>query len=83
MLIKDISPGFAQWAFGESYSDIMVYYDLVKSWNKLHGGLMVFPATWNLENEQCFLRTIYSMHMRWLKYKQKGINDSAFEELNG
>ena len=75
MYIKDIGPQFSEWAFGKEDHSAMAYHELIKVWNNRHDDVVVFPTTWNLENEQCFLRTIYGLHKRFMNFKLKRIND--------
>ncbi len=80
MLIKDIDNDFSLWAFGKEDHSTMHFYELVRNWNKLHANLFVYPETWNLENEQCFIKTIKLIHKRWLKFKTDSITDNMFGE---
>lgn len=80
MLIKDIDTDFSLWAFGKEEHANMPFYELVRSWNKLHDNLFVYPESWNLENEQCFIKTIKGIYKRWLRHKTEGIADDTFGE---
>lgn len=67
---------FIKWAFGMEDLSSLSYIPATTYWNKKHSYFMMFPSTWNLENEKCFIASIKGFYKLWSRYKNQAIEEN-------